>query len=61
MTKDLTNMLTTGQVARELGISVQRVQQLYGAGKLRIAFHTPRGPLFDPKDIEAEKQRRASA
>lgn len=54
-------LLTTGQVATALGLSTQRVRQLYHAGRLRIALDTPYGPLFDPKDIEAEKKRRASA
>ena len=56
--QNLSGFLTTGQAARELRISAARIRQLYHAGTLRIAVQTPYGPLFDPTDIEAEKDRR---
>ena len=50
--------LTTGQVARTLGVSAERVRQLMHAGRL-AAVATPLGSLFSPETLAAELRRRA--
>lgn len=51
--------LTTGNVARILGVSVDRVRQLARSGRLAFS-DTPYGRLFDPADVEAARQRYAT-
>ena len=45
--------LTTGDVARLLGLSNARVQQFVQDGRLRPVAVTPLGRIFDPAAVEA--------
>ncbi len=48
--------LTTGEVARALNVSVDRVRQLARSGQLTFT-ETPYGRLFDPVEVEAFRER----
>lgn len=57
-------LMTTQQVARALGISVQWTNKLAKSGRLPTAFKVPGGTgawLFSRSDIEAEQRRRSAA
>jgi excisionase family DNA binding protein len=52
-----TKKLTTGQTARRLGISTQRIHQLAASG--RLAFEeTPLGRLFLLEDVDQYQRLR---
>jgi hypothetical protein len=52
-------MLTTGSVARRLGISPVWVSRLVAMGRLQ-AVSTPLGKLFSPADVERLAAQRAA-
>ena len=49
--------MTASQVARELGLSAERVRQLAREGKLRPAEITPLGQLWDPVEVRSFRRR----
>ena len=49
-------MLSTAQVASELGVTVRRVQALINAGRL-AAFKVGRDWVIDPKAIASVRER----
>lgn len=52
-------LLEPSDAARILGITAQSVNQLAKRGKLRVVAMTPRRiSLYDPEDVERERQRR---
>jgi excisionase family DNA binding protein len=51
-------LLTASQVARLLGISVERVRQLARTGRLE-STSTPLGRLYDPAVVERLRTERA--
>ena len=51
--RNMSEMWTSGAVARRLGLSGTRVRQLDQAGLLSAAAETPLGRLYRPKDVEA--------
>lgn len=52
-------LVTTGWVARRLGVSEQRVRQLAAAERIRVALVTAAGiRLYDPRDVEQFAQER---
>jgi hypothetical protein len=51
-------LLKTGEAARQLGLSAQRVRQLVD-DDAPTAVATPYGLLFRPADVEALAKRRA--
>ena len=50
-------LLTTSQVAKELGVSPRRVQALIKAGRLR-AERVGRDWLIRPRDVDAVRDRK---
>lgn len=56
---DLTNLMSPGRAARELGISSERVRQLIRSGRLR-AERTELGALIHPDDVERLRLERAA-
>jgi excisionase family DNA binding protein len=53
------NLLTTGEVARLLGLSQVRIFQLVQAGRIRPAFITKLGRLFSPDEVaRIQRERR---
>ncbi len=55
-----TDRLSTGQAARLLGISAQRVHQLAASGTLAFEL-TPLGRLFTAEEVERYRQVREAA
>lgn len=49
------DLLTTEQVAKELGVSAGRVRQLVRGGRLRPEMVTPRVHLFSRETVESFK------
>lgn len=56
----ITEWLTTGQVARELGVSATRVIQLATYGRLAHVTLSNGTRLYDPAGVEAEAARRCA-
>ena len=54
-------LMSSGQVARRLGISASRVARLVEAGSLRYIAKTPAGRVFDPTHVEDVARARAEA
>lgn len=51
---DLTDHLTTAEVADELGVHRMTVQRMVKSGALVPAYATRLGPLFDPAVVRRE-------
>jgi len=54
------DLLTIGEVAKELGLSVARVDQLDKEGKLAVASTVGKSGirLFDPAEVQRLKEKR---